>query len=414
MRLPAIAIAAVFVLGIVFGLAPPVAPYAASRIFLAALLGVAVASLLAGMLLVYAKQFAAAAVASLACWMLLGVAGACLDEQPRCADYILNLAAADKVHLKTPLRYLGRLRDEPAKLAWGLNYEIELSGVEIDGSEIPVSGGLRLSYVPRATRRGAPIVAQNANGQADEHVERSSAAVAPPEVHVGDIVAVLTQPRLPSVYRDEGAFDRRAFLVRQNIDVIATLRAPELLEVVQRGHSSINARVSRVRRRLRDKIDALLESQTSVAGVLRAMLLGDKSFVDRDESTDFQKTGTFHVLVVAGLHVAAFALLISWIGRLLRLPQLATAAFTLMMMFGYVCVVEQRAPVLRAALMAAIVVVGRIFFRRLDLLNTVAVAATILLAARPSMISDSSFQFSFLAIACIAGLGSPWLQRTVQ
>jgi len=40
------------------------------------------------------------------------------------------------------------------------------------------------------------------------------------------------------------------------------------------------------------------------------MLLGDRSFVDGDEARDFQKTGAFHVLVVAGLHVGAIAVLL--------------------------------------------------------------------------------------------------------
>ena len=41
------------------------------------------------------------------------------------------------------------------------------------------------------------------------------------------------------------------------------------------------------------------------AAVLRAMLLGDRSFVDSDVVTAFQKTAAYHVLVVAGLHVGA-------------------------------------------------------------------------------------------------------------
>ena len=144
------------------------------------------------------------------------------------------------------------------------------------------------------------------------------------------------------------------------------------------------------------------------------MLLGDRSFVERDEATDFQKTGAFHVLVVAGLHVGAFALGLFWIGRTLRLPRVWAAGLTLLMLLAYVSVVEQRAPVLRAGLMAAIVVIGGFFFRRLELLNSAAVAALVLLVARPSALRDSSFQLSFLAIGCIGGLAMPWLEGTVQ
>jgi hypothetical protein len=81
---------------------------------------------------------------------------------------------------------------------------------------------------------------------------------------------------------------------------------------------------------------------------------------------------------------------------------------------AYVAVVEQRTPVLRAALMAAIVVVGGFFFRRLELLNSAAIAALLLLVGKPSALGDSSFQLSFLAIVCIGGLALPWLTATVQ
>jgi competence protein ComEC len=91
-----------------------------------------------------------------------------------------------------------------------------------------------------------------------------------------------------------------------------------------------------------------------------------------------------------------------------------TMLFTITLLSAYVAVVEQRAPVLRAAMMAVIVLFGGFFFRRLELLNSAAMAALILLAARPLALADSSFQLTFVAIGCIAGLALPWLEKTVQ
>jgi competence protein ComEC len=51
-------------------------------------------------------------------------------------------------------------------------------------------------------------------------------------------------------------------------------------------------------------------------------------------------------------------------------------------------------------------------FRRVDLLNTIAIAAMILLVARPSSLFDSSFQLSFLAAGVIAALAIPWMERS--
>ena len=390
MRLPAVAIAAGFGCGAALGQAALFEKHVSSHIFLTAGFFSAGVLLCAGIILTRVGRLFPAATASLLSWAILGILGAGIASQPRPADYVLSLAEAGRLELKTPLRWHGHLRDEPARLPWGYGYEIELTGVEYQGSFEHVRGGLRLSF--------------------SESAEHTS----PPEVHAGDEVVVATEAKRPQMFRDDGAFDRRAYLEQQNIDLVATLRAPKLMERVAEGPTTAATLLARARRRLRDEIDALFATKPQVDGVLRAMLLGDRSFVERAESADFQKTGVFHVLVVAGLHVGAIAVFLFWIGRALRLTPFWTALTTLTVLFAYVAVVEQRPPVIRAALMTAIVVIGGLFFRRLDLLNSAGLAALILLIAKPLAVRDSSFQLTFLAIGCIAGLAVPWLEKTVQ
>jgi competence protein ComEC len=390
MRLPAVAIAVAFAGGILLGLHPAVARNASSHTLLFSFFTFIVVLLLAGIILLRIGRLFLATFASLLSWALLGFLGVCVAEQPRDANHVISLVEHGHLPRKTPLRWHGHLRDEPTRLPWGYGYEIELSGVEFEEALHSTRGGLRLSFTTH------PEVAP------------------PPDLHAGDELAVLTEAKRPQVFRDEGAFDRRAYLAQQNIDLVATLRAPELIERIGTPTPTIGTVLARVRRRLRDEIDELFAATPQVAGVLRAMLLGDRSFVDRVEAVDFQKTGVFHVLVVAGLHVGALAFALYWAGRKLRLSRAWTMLFTLTMLSAYVAVVEQRAPVLRAAMMAAIVVLGGFFFRRLELLNSAALAALILLATRPLALRDSSFQLTFVAIGCIAGLALPWLEKTVQ
>ncbi len=213
----------------------------------------------------------AGGVVSLLCWGLLGLKGACVDEQPRAADTILSRVDAGTISLSTPLRYYRQLRDEPEKLPCGVGYDIGLSGVDYEGAFGAAAGGLRVRY---ATHAGGPALM---------------------ELHAGDSVSVLTQAKLPQMFRDEGAFDRRAYLAQQGIDLVATLRAKLLNRrdrVLQDG--------LRGRRALGNEIDPMWASQPRAAGVLRAMLLSNRSFVERNEATDFQKTGAFHVLVIPG------------------------------------------------------------------------------------------------------------------
>jgi competence protein ComEC len=389
-KLPAVAITAAFACGVALGLCPPVARLATSHFWLAAgFLGVAFL-LIAGIFLLNRARFGEAAVVSGVGWIVLGVLGAWVSAQPLPSNHIVRLIEGGRIDLHTPLRWRGTLRDEPAKLPWGYGLEIELAGVDYENSRLAAHGGLRLSFSPRPD--DSPL----------------------PTLHAGDEVTAVTQARRPQVFRDEGAFDRRAYLATQGVDVVATLRSPELIQRLSAAPPSASTMLARTRHRLREEVERLFEGRPEVAAVLRAMLLGDRSFVDRDEAVDFQKTGVFHVLVVAGLHVGALAFFLYWIGRKLRLSRSATMAFTLTLLFAYVAVIEQRPPVLRAAMMAATVVLGSFFYRKLDVLNSAAIAALVLLVAQPLALRDSSFQLTFLAIGCIAGLAAPWLERNVQ
>ena len=62
--------------------------------------------------------------------------------------------------------------------------------------------------------------------------------------------------------------------------------------------------------------------------------------------------------------------------------------------------------------MAAFYLCARPLFRRIELLNTVALAALAILFWKPSSLADSSFELSFVAAGVIAGLAVPWMERT--
>lgn len=389
MKIPALAIAVSFASGIALGLQAFLRGYCSSRAALLASFASVALTLLAASLLAKSHRLLPAGFLALFSWLALGILAARVADQPRPADHVLALAQSGAIDLKSPLRWRARLRDAPVQLPWGWNYDLELESVEARGGTMPVTGGLRLSFSPTPEEQT-------------------------PDLHVGDRVTVLAQARLPQTFRDEGAFDRRAYLAQQDIDVVATLRAPELLERQAAAAPTVASRLANLRRNLRAELGSLLPRDPSVQGILGAMLLGDRSFIEQSEALDFQKTGVFHVLVVAGLHVGAFAAALFWLGRRFKLNVICAALFTIALLAAYVAVVEQRPPVLRGALMTAAVVLGRIFFRRLDLLNSAAIAALILLVAKPLALRDSGFQLTFIAIGCIAGLAVPWLDRAVQ
>ncbi len=382
MKLPAVWIAGTFAAGIALADAVPARP----GIWLIAALVILAGGLIS--LRIRQELWATLSLVLLA-WFALGGFAASLERNRTPRDNVTRLIAAGSLDTSEPLRWRGRLRNDPMRLPWGLRYEIDLDQVDAAGKTLSVSGGLRISYFR--------------NPRVDENL---------PPLRAGDRLEALVRARMPRNFLDPGAFDERAFLERQNIHLTGTLRSAELLQRLGTPRPSLAHRLARLRGKFLERLDALFAGAPDRAAVLRAMLLGDRNFVDSDLAVTFQKTAAYHVLVVAGLHVGALAMFVMWAGRRLKLGLGSTTFLTLAVLAAYVAIVQDRPPILRAALMAAIFLFSRFLFRRVELLNTVALAALVLLLGKPSFLRDPSFQLSFLAAAVIAGLAIPWMERS--
>jgi len=144
------------------------------------------------------------------------------------------------------------------------------------------------------------------------------------------------------------------------------------------------------------------------------MLIGEESFLGRGLETDFQRTGTYHVLVVSGLKVGILSLVMFWLLRRMRVPEAWAGAVTILVILAYAFITDVGAPVWRAAFMMALYFCARLLFRERSALNTVGAAALALLIVDPRALFEASFQLSFLCVVIIAGVAAPILERTTQ
>jgi competence protein ComEC len=142
------------------------------------------------------------------------------------------------------------------------------------------------------------------------------------------------------------------------------------------------------------------------------MLLGDASLVHRQVLADFQRSGTYHVLVVSGLKVGILALVTFWLLRRFRVGEFAASLVTIFLTVAYALITGVGAPVWRATLMLALYLCARLLYRRSSTLNTIGAAALALLVIDPTALLGASFQLSFLCVLLIAAIALPVLERT--
>jgi competence protein ComEC len=144
------------------------------------------------------------------------------------------------------------------------------------------------------------------------------------------------------------------------------------------------------------------------------MVMGEEAFIDRDTRVDFQRSGTYHVLVVSGMNVSILAFVIFWTLRRLRMQEIPATLVTVAGCVVYAFATEVGAPVWRATLMCAVYLGTRLLYRDRGMLNALGAAAMALLVYDPRQLITASFQMTFLCVLLVAAIGIPILDRTSQ
>ncbi len=229
-----------------------------------------------------------------------------------------------------------------------------------------------------------------------------------PEPAYGERVAAsgtLTPPRGP---RRPGGFDQAAYLARQSVYL-----AMETGPVQRLGPGRLDPfRRAAVAARLRLEgvlYQALPERE---AALMAGLLFGSRTRLPADIEDAFRATGVFHLLAVSGGNVAMLVMPLLWFLYRAGLGRAAAAALAIPVVAFFVFLTGASPSVLRAGLMAALVLAGDILGRERDALNTLGAAAALLLAALPGMLFDLGFQLSAGATLGILLLARPiqeWL-----
>jgi competence protein ComEC len=360
-------------------------------------------SLLAGLAVVSVCLRAGLAGAA-ACLCGFFLAGALLGSLPGPGDpshdpiLITRVLEHEEANLSDPIRLRGWVREPPLDLGDADRFVLELESIFRD---TPARGGVRVT-VNRFP--GSP----------------------PLQLSYGRRVEFLARLRRLRNFQNPGSFDFVGYLNRRGIFATAVVRPGVPIFTLEGSRGSriasaiwtarlwARARFSSLMDRPGEAAESEDRSRSSAAGILRAMLLGESEGLDRQTTTDFQRTGAYHVLVVSGLQVGllAFALLrfLHW----LWLPRGLASAVTILLVAGYSLLVGAGTPVLRSAWMLAAYLVTVLVYRRNRPLNVIAGTALLFLAADPRLLFDPSFQLSFAAVALIAGIGLPLLQITFE
>jgi competence protein ComEC len=209
-------------------------------------------------------------------------------------------------------------------------------------------------------------------------------------------------------YRNPGVTSLTEFLDRNGYDATGLIKSPAA--ITRLDDTRVFPPLAWLydwRARLQQQIDACFHPETS--GVLDAALLGNRYNLLPDASERFREGGTFHVLVISGLHISFIGAIVFLIVKRLTRRRLLQFIFPAAVVWAYSIGIGADASVVRAALMFTFAGLATILFRESRTLNALGGAALVLLVHSPKEIFDPSFQLTFLSVLAIVVIAWPLL-----
>jgi competence protein ComEC len=219
----------------------------------------------------------------------------------------------------------------------------------------------------------------------------------------GDYVVVHGQVSIPSSRRNPYEPDLNRTLSLGNISALMYVRGYYNIERTDTtGSLFIRKIIVPIRVFIGNRIDSQIDGES--AHFLRGLLLGDRSRIDRTVRDRFVSSGVIHILAVSGLHVGIVTAIFFSVLGLLRLNRTMKIVWTIAGLILFMYVTGAAPSVVRATIMASVVLIGILVQRRSDIYNSIAVAGLILLMFDTRELFKPSFQLSFAAVIAIISI----------
>jgi len=182
------------------------------------------------------------------------------------------------------------------------------------------------------------------------------------------------------------------------IEILSFPAVPSLLGIAGRLRSYI---ISEFR--------ALLDPLT--AGVMIASIAGNRHFLDKETANAFREGGTFHILVISGLHITFIAGVLLWIIGLFTRDRVLHLVAVGGFIWLFALVVGGDVPVVRAAIMTTVFLSGRAIYRSATSVNSFSLAAFLMLFWRPGDLFEASFQLTAVSVGAIVLIAVPLIEK---
>ncbi|MGN1310354.1 MAG: ComEC/Rec2 family competence protein [Clostridia bacterium] len=224
----------------------------------------------------------------------------------------------------------------------------------------------------------------------------------------GDKIRVIGEFYEPEDSRNYKGFSYKKYL--QTEKIYGTIKAKNI-EIKSKNNTVFLFKLSNsMRNRIIEQIKNILPEETS--GLLAGLMLGDKTYISDEIKSNFQKSSLAHILAVSGAHVSYIILGLTYAVSINKMPKKRGYIFIIFSLNVFIFITNFSVSVVRACVMSIIFIISKLFYRKLDIKNTIAISLLIILIHNPYSINSVSMQLSYLGTIGVIFI-APTIERAL-
>ena len=208
----------------------------------------------------------------------------------------------------------------------------------------------------------------------------------------------------PEVARNYGGFNYKEYL--KSLKIYGTVNANSV-KVIGKDKVNVISKIANYNYLIIEKkLDNLFKKD--ISGLIKGIVLGDKSNIDEDIEENFRISGISHILAVSGLHVSYIIFAFNLLFKKSFGKRNVKFIIILFLIF-YMFLTGFSPSIVRASIMNIIILGSGLFHRKNDLATSISLSLLIILIYNPFLIENIGLQFSYMAT-----IGIVLLQKNIK
>ena len=224
----------------------------------------------------------------------------------------------------------------------------------------------------------------------------------------GDYICMSGNVSVPDAATNPGTFDQYIYLKNKGYYLCISNGTVE--SGIHRPYS-IEGFLYGIKNRCTTIIDDSFDSES--AGIVKAMLVADKSTLDKNIKKLYSENGIAHIMAISGVHVAIIGMTLYGFLRKIRIGRLISGIFSIAIIVLYGIMTGMSSSTERAVIMLILSIAAEYFGRKTDAPTSMGFAMIIMVLGNPYVILDAGFQLSFAAITGVTVV-APQLRKFLR